>query len=126
METIILASKSPRRKEILEMLDWKFEVCTQETEEIFEEGKSIEENMKKIAMKKAKAVMKGHEDSLILSCDTMVVLENRIFGKPKNVEERSEEHTSELQSRQYLVCRLLLEKKKNVNDLPYETPSHPR
>ncbi len=90
METIILASKSPRRKEILEMLDWKFEVCTQETEEIFEEGKSIEENMKKIAMKKAKAVMKGHEDSLILSCDTMVVLENRIFGKPKNVEEAKE------------------------------------
>src|SRR3712207_7608641 len=32
---------------------------------------------------------------------------------------RSEEHTSELQSRQYLVCRLLLEKKKNVNDAPY-------
>src|SRR3712207_7204149 len=29
---------------------------------------------------------------------------------------RSEEHTSELQSRQYLVCRLLLEKKKNIND----------
>src|SRR3712207_9166749 len=32
---------------------------------------------------------------------------------PKAVQERSEEHTSELQSRQYLVCRLLLEKKKN-------------
>src|SRR3712207_7692036 len=31
--------------------------------------------------------------------------------------ERSEEHTSELQSRQYLVCRLLLEKKNNTNDL---------
>src|SRR3712207_8897101 len=31
---------------------------------------------------------------------------------------RSEEHTSELQSRQYLVCRLLLEKKKELNDLP--------
>src|SRR3712207_8706433 len=31
-------------------------------------------------------------------------------------EDRSEEHTSELQSRQYLVCRLLLEKKKNKND----------
>src|SRR3712207_6919852 len=37
---------------------------------------------------------------------------------------RSEEHTSELQSRQYLVCRLLLEKKKNmsVRDLPPPTP----
>src|SRR3712207_7152275 len=32
---------------------------------------------------------------------------------------RSEEHTSELQSRQYLVCRLLLEKKKNLNRIPF-------
>src|SRR3712207_9020504 len=34
----------------------------------------------------------------------------------KELKERSEEHTSELQSRQYLVCRLLLEKKKNKNN----------
>src|SRR5258707_7333386 len=33
---------------------------------------------------------------------------------PKSERDRSEEHTSELQSRQYLVCRLLLEKKKNI------------
>src|SRR3712207_7354524 len=35
---------------------------------------------------------------------------------------RSEEHTSELQSRQYLVCRLLLEKKKNNTSSPYSSP----
>ncbi|WP_261665741.1 Maf family protein, partial [Fusobacterium necrophorum] len=87
METIILASKSPRRKEILEMLDWNFEVCSQETEEVFDEEKSIEENMQRIAMQKAKAVIEGHENSLILACDTMVVVENKIFGKPKNIEE---------------------------------------
>src|SRR3712207_6970209 len=37
---------------------------------------------------------------------------------------RSEEHTSELQSRQYLVCRLLLEKKKNIHSLPSITIHH--
>src|SRR3712207_7745587 len=37
---------------------------------------------------------------------------------------RSEEHTSELQSRQYLVCRLLLEKKKNVIRAMFNTVSH--
>src|SRR3712207_8078998 len=37
---------------------------------------------------------------------------------------RSEEHTSELQSRQYLVCRLLLEKKKNLNENISETKHH--
>src|SRR3712207_7389355 len=36
---------------------------------------------------------------------------------------RSEEHTSELQSRQYLVCRLLLEKKKNTNDASDPQPT---
>src|SRR3712207_7873030 len=39
--------------------------------------------------------------------------------------ERSEEHTSELQSRQYLVCRLLLEKKKNIHNPPPVPISHP-
>src|SRR3712207_8163394 len=37
-------------------------------------------------------------------------------GKPREVHPRSEEHTSELQSRQYLVCRLLLEKKKKYRN----------
>src|SRR3712207_8550578 len=38
--------------------------------------------------------------------------------------DRSEEHTSELQSRQYLVCRLLLEKKKNKSSLPHYVPTY--
>src|SRR5438445_5987159 len=41
--------------------------------------------------------------------------EQLMATKTLTPEERSEEHTSELQSRQYLVCRLLLEKKKNNN-----------
>src|SRR5258707_15793467 len=43
--------------------------------------------------------------------ESLNVFRNR--RQPEQVERRSEEHTSELQSRQYLVCRLLLEKKKN-------------
>src|SRR5258707_10239353 len=39
-------------------------------------------------------------------------------------ERRSEEHTSELQSRQYLVCRLLLEKKKKTSKIEHEVPWH--
>src|SRR3712207_8282042 len=41
---------------------------------------------------------------------------------PSSVSSRSEEHTSELQSRQYLVCRLLLEKKKNVSIQAIDRP----
>src|SRR3712207_7168855 len=43
-------------------------------------------------------------------------LPTRAFAELAGRQERSEEHTSELQSRQYLVCRLLLEKKKNNNN----------
>src|SRR3712207_5593164 len=50
---------------------------------------------------------------LALACDILLAAERASFGL---VEIRSEEHTSELQSRQYLVCRLLLDKKKPVLD----------
>src|SRR2546425_1610683 len=60
---------------------------------------------------------------------------NRINGKVTSIGFRSEEHTSELQSLAYLVCRLLLEKKKNMNTRRQKTyrrvpgsaptPTHP-
>lgn len=87
MKKIILASKSPRRREILEMLQWNFEVAYQEMEERFEENLSLEENMQKIALKKAKAMEEKYQDQLILACDTMVVLDGESFGKPKEEED---------------------------------------
>src|SRR5438445_6011995 len=45
----------------------------------------------------------------------LVSLESKGLFPKKHIQFRSEEHTSELQSRQYLVCRLLLEKKNNIN-----------
>src|SRR3712207_8983505 len=51
--------------------------------------------------------------SLILFCDIVEPSTGQLYGRdpPSTAKRRSEEHTSELQSRQYLVCRLLLEKK---------------
>lgn len=87
MKKIILASKSPRRKEILEMLEWNFEVDSKDTKEEFHTGLSLEENMQKIALEKAKAIEEKYTEELILACDTMVVVEEKILGKPKNREE---------------------------------------
>src|SRR5215203_2796279 len=67
---------------------------------------------------------------IVLACDLVVAAEHARFGLPEVTvglmaasggavrlpQRRSEEHTSELQSRQYLVCRLLLEKKKKLED----------
>src|SRR3712207_7636481 len=53
-----------------------------------------------------------HGERLLLSRHVRRLLAGRMLGAPDPEQVRSEEHTSELQSRQYLVCRLLLEKKK--------------
>src|SRR3712207_8052550 len=50
------------------------------------------------------------------AADPVVAVERHLHAfLPRHFQNRSEEHTSELQSRQYLVCRLLLEKKKNTS-----------
>src|SRR5690554_7706278 len=58
----------------------------------------------------------------------MAMISPRMITKPYNkqspVAPRSEEHTSELQSRPHLVCRLLLEKKKKINKQPINTTKH--
>src|SRR3712207_7142660 len=69
------------------------------------------------------------DGALILTGDQATIDRYRALGEAFIQDPRSEEHTSELQSRQYLVCRLLLEKKKNTNfphsrlDLPQSHPN---
>src|SRR3712207_8716514 len=60
---------------------------------------------------------RAHALPLDSICESMYIPET---GSYQRVRPRSEEHTSELQSRQYLVCRLLLEKKKNTNNFKYQ------
>src|SRR3712207_7327583 len=61
----------------------------------------------------------------MLATSRAPVPSREISGAPKSeVRRRSEEHTSELQSRQYLVCRLLLEKKKHTSDPRNHLHSH--
>src|SRR3712207_7721758 len=53
----------------------------------------------------------------VRQCSSLPLVDFAPSERVERLRERSEEHTSELQSRQYLVCRLLLEKKKNITDL---------
>lgn len=95
MEKIILASGSPRRKQLLELARIPFEIQVSETDEDYPPGLPPADIAMHIAFNKAKAVQKKidaekKEQHTILAADTVVVLENKIIGKPLNREDAIE------------------------------------
>lgn len=85
MIKIILASGSPRRKQLLEWAEVTFAIVTKETDESYPGGLAPDAVAIHIARHKALAVQPGVPvDSVILAADTIVVLNDRIIGKPKN------------------------------------------
>ena len=85
---VILASKSPRRKELMDLLGIKYEIMVSEEDETLEEGLSLEEQSKKLGYIKAKAVFdKTSEDRIVIGSDTMVIKNGKMFGKPKDKED---------------------------------------
>lgn len=84
MRKIVLASKSPRRKEIMEMLPWNFEIDAIDTKESMDDAKSLIENLHMLAYNKAKPVADKHPDSIVIGSDTIVYANNEILGKPKD------------------------------------------
>lgn len=82
---IILASKSPRRRELLSLLGLDFRVVTEDIDETVEETLPIIDEIKRLSQNKAKAVSgKVSPDDLIIAADTVVTLDGRVFGKPKD------------------------------------------
>ena len=85
---VILASGSPRRKELLAKLDMKFEVIVSDADETLNKNLEIEEQVKQLAYKKAKVVFENIEgNKIVIGADTMVFKENIIYGKPKDKED---------------------------------------
>lgn len=95
MKQIILASQSPRRKQLLEWAEVPFEVITQATAETYPPGMALEEIPVHIARGKAEAVRAmvqsayhgQHKSEIILAADTLVMLGNRVIGKPADRED---------------------------------------
>jgi septum formation protein len=85
---IILASQSPRRKQLLEWAELPFEVVVKETDERFPPGLQPDEVTIYIARNKALAVQQQRNaEDIILAADTIVVLNESIIGKPVHREE---------------------------------------
>lgn len=87
MKKIVLASASPRRKEILEKIGLKFTVVKSDFEEYVNPKLKPHELVKKLSLEKARVVFEKHKDSIIISADTIVVCKEKILGKPKNKED---------------------------------------
>ena len=84
MKKIILRSASPRRKDLLMKAGYVFDVFAADIDEDFLEGLSPYENVKKLGLKKAMHECEKYKDSILIGCDTIVVLDNQVFGKPKD------------------------------------------
>jgi len=84
-KALILASGSPRRKQLLEALGLPFTVQTADTAEDYPDGLSIVEIPIHIATNKAKAVAALQAaDAIILAADTIVALDGQVLGKPED------------------------------------------
>ena len=87
---LILASKSPRRVELLRQLQVEFQVVPAEVAEIHHEQMTARELSQVNAYRKARAVAKKLPDALVLGADTLVSLDTKLFGKPATPEDAFE------------------------------------
>ncbi len=84
MEKLSLASKSPRRAEILRVIGWPFEVVAADVDESIREFEAPHVYVERLAREKAAHVAKNYsqEGRLVLGADTIVVVGDEILGKP--------------------------------------------
>ncbi len=84
---IILASGSPRRREILEKTGLRFRVDESGCEEEIIAGLSPRALARSLSRQKAAAIASKHENALIIAADTFIFLEGKVLGKPHNAKE---------------------------------------
>ncbi|MGM9640607.1 MAG: Maf family protein [Faecousia sp.] len=86
---IILASQSPRRRELLELMGLEFQVRVADIDETMDLNADPADEVARVSAAKANAVAAGPED-LVLAADTIVVCQGRILGKPHSPREARE------------------------------------
>jgi len=99
---VILASASPRRSELLTSMDIEFEVVPSHVEEIIDGYDFIPDLCEANARIKAEPIADLHPECLVIAADTMVYLEDNVFGKPTDLED-AHEMISKLQGRTHQV-----------------------
>jgi septum formation protein len=87
LPSVILASASPRRSELLRQLGVDFEVIPSRAPESESEHLSPGELCSLNAYRKARLISKHHPDALVIGMDTVVALESKVLGKPRDMDE---------------------------------------
>ena len=93
MAHLILASSSPRRRELLEQLDLKFDIYSPNIDEAVLSNENVQHYVERLACAKAEAVLEKFPDAVIVAADTSVAVDEHILGKPE-----SKEHAFEMWS----------------------------
>ncbi|MBN2877358.1 MAG: septum formation protein Maf [Bacilli bacterium] len=87
MKKIILASNSPRRKELMKFLGYDFEIIASDIEEVINPKMEHDELVMDLAFQKAYSIFKDHKEDIVIGFDTLVVVDDFVLGKPKDQEE---------------------------------------
>lgn len=87
MTKIILASASPRRKEIMDLLNIPYEIKIADIDEKINKDNDLVKEIENISYLKALKIFKENKDTVVIGADTIVVVNNEILGKPKSKQE---------------------------------------
>ena len=93
MARLILASSSPRRKELLEQVGLAFDILSPDIDESVQPNEAIDVYVERLARQKAQAVLSQCSDATVIAADTSLVLNHQIIGKPE-----SKQHTFQIWS----------------------------
>lgn len=85
--TLVLASQSPRRAQLLAMLGLRFSVSPADVDETYLIGEEPAPHAERLAREKAQVVARRHPDALVVGSDTVVVVDGDLLGKPRDAED---------------------------------------
>ena len=101
--TLLLASNSPRRRELLREAGFKFEIFAPKTGERFDVDLTLRELTALNAIRKAMAAARPHPKNIVLAADTLVAINDHVLGKPKDKDE-AVAMLEQLSGRAHEVC----------------------
>lgn len=99
---VVLGSKSPRRTELLSLLGFEFSVRKVECEEIYPNELQGGDIAMYLSARKSRAYINVYDDELLISADTIVWMDGRVFEKPESIE-KAEEMLGELSGKEHQV-----------------------